>query len=156
MSEQTQQIKKQIWESPPLSKKEKKKKKERKKERKKSAKGIRHSLKSPAPSPPPPNVCFLGSHLTFLGSFISAGLHPGCGRPHSLVGNLNKTASCLYLLALDSRFQDGIVQPGAQVMEGSEVSRFSRRRRASGAVVMRLRVHVQRIAPPALEALTGC
>ena len=92
------------------------------------------------------------SRLKFLGSFVFHGHSSGHGLLHAPVSEFNKVMSKLTASTTTSRFHDWIVDPGAQVIQGRDISGSSRHRKAVfRADVIRLRVHVQGIVPPALE-----
>ena len=62
--------------------------------------------------------------------------------------------SCLVASAAAFSFPNGIIDPGAEMIEGSDISRSSRNRsRGQGADEMRLGVHVLGVVPPALKSL---
>jgi len=92
------------------------------------------------------------SRLKILGSFVSHGHSSGRGLLTAPVCELNKVMSKLSASTTTTRFHDWIVDPGAQVIQGRDISGSSRHRKAVFRTdIIRLRVHVQGIVPPALE-----
>jgi len=109
---------------------------------------------NPHPNSQPTNMVRIsGSFLTALGSFGSNGRLPGRRRPTELIYDFDKVTSCLVTSATAGRFQDWIIDIGAQVIQGRDILGFSQHRtRSQRADKMRLRVHIQGIVHTALES----